>query len=106
VKLVRDRGVTSARAARNAHGVLLLVAQDRTDRKETYRTRDAAKADAFNHVERFYNTVQSHATIGNLSPLDFEKKAGSAYQPVHRTGSRPYLGVSNTGSRSIRLNLD
>lgn len=46
--------------------------------KKTYRTRDAARADVFDYIERFYNTVRRHSTIGYLSPVEFEKKAGSA----------------------------
>lgn len=45
--------------------------------KKTYR-RDAARADVFDYIERFYNTVQRHPTIGYLSPVEFEKKAGLA----------------------------
>lgn len=35
--------------------------------KKTYRTRDAARADVFDYIERFYNTVRRHSTIGYLS---------------------------------------
>jgi putative transposase len=50
---------------------------ERTARK-TYRTRDQAKADVFDYIERFYNAKQSHSTIGYLSPMEFEAKAGLA----------------------------
>ena len=33
-------------------------------RGKVYRTRDAARADVFDYVERFYNTVRRHSTIG------------------------------------------
>ena len=46
--------------------------------KQTYRTRDAARADVFDYIERFYNTVCRHSTIGYLSPVEFERKAGLA----------------------------
>jgi putative transposase len=36
---------------------------ERTARK-VYRTRDYAKADVFDYVERFYNPKRRHATIG------------------------------------------
>jgi putative transposase len=42
--------------------------------KKTYRTRDAARADVFDYIDRFYNTVRGHSTIGYLSPVDFEKR--------------------------------
>ena len=50
---------------------------ERTARK-TYRTRDEAKADVFDYIERFYNTKRRHSTIGYMSPMDFERKAGLA----------------------------
>lgn len=46
--------------------------------KKIYRTRDAARADVFDYIERFYNTVRRHSTIGYLSPVEFEKRAGLA----------------------------
>jgi putative transposase len=47
-------------------------------RGKVYRTRDAARADVFDYIERFYNTVRRHSTIGYLSPVDYEKQAGLA----------------------------
>ncbi len=43
--------------------------------RKTYRTRDQAKADVFDYIERFYNPTRRHSTLGYLSPMDFEKKA-------------------------------
>ena len=50
---------------------------ERTARK-TYRTRDEARADVFDYIERFYNSKRRHSTIGYLSPMEFEAKAGLA----------------------------
>jgi putative transposase len=50
---------------------------ERTARK-TYRTRTEAKADVFDYIERFYNPRRRHSTLGYLSPIEFEKKAGLA----------------------------
>ena len=36
---------------------------ERTAHK-TYRTRDEAKADVFDYIERFYNPRRGHSTIG------------------------------------------
>lgn len=47
-------------------------------RAKVYRTRDAARADVFDYVERFYNTIRRHSTIGYLSPAEFEMKVGLA----------------------------
>jgi putative transposase len=49
---------------------------ERTARK-TYRTRDAAKADVFDYIERFYNPRRRHSTLGYLSPVDYEKETES-----------------------------
>jgi putative transposase len=43
-----------------------------------YRTRDDAKADVFDYIERFYNPKRRHSTIGCLSPMEFERQAGFA----------------------------
>jgi putative transposase len=37
-------------------------------KKKVYRTRDAARADVFDYIERFYNTIRRHSTIGYLKP--------------------------------------
>jgi putative transposase len=47
-------------------------------RGKVYRTRDAARADVFDYIERFYNTVRRHSTIGYISPVEYEKQAGLA----------------------------
>ena len=47
-------------------------------RDMVYRTRDDARADVFDYIERFYNAVRRHSTIGYISPVDFEKKVGLA----------------------------
>ena len=38
-----------------------------------YRTRDDAKADLFDYIERLNYTTRRHSTIRYLSPVDFEK---------------------------------
>ncbi len=47
---------------------------ERTARK-TYRTRDDARADVFDYIERFYNPRRRHSKLGYLSPMEFEAKA-------------------------------
>src|SRR3972149_4264579 len=46
---------------------------ERTARR-TYRTLDQAKADAFDHIERFYNPKRRHSTLGYVSPMEFENQ--------------------------------
>ena len=50
---------------------------ERTARK-IYRTRNEARADVFDYIERFYNAIRRHSTIGYLSPVEFERKVGLA----------------------------
>jgi putative transposase len=49
---------------------------ERTSRK-VYRTRDEARADVFDYIERFYNQRRRHSTLDYLSPLDFEQQRRS-----------------------------
>lgn len=37
-----------------------------------YPTRNAARPDVFDYIERFYNPLRRHSTLGNLSPIAFE----------------------------------
>jgi putative transposase len=46
--------------------------------RRVYATRDEAKADVFDYVERFYNPRRRHSTLGYLSPVEFETAMGSA----------------------------
>jgi putative transposase len=50
---------------------------ERTAHK-SYHTRNEAKADVFDYIERFYNLVRRHSTIGYLSPVEFERRLGLA----------------------------
>jgi putative transposase len=50
---------------------------ERTARK-IYRTRNEARADVFDCIERFYNAIRRHSTFGYLSPVEFERKVGLA----------------------------
>ncbi len=47
---------------------------DRVSRRR-YRTRDEARADIFDYIERFYNPKRRHSTLGGLSPVEYEKRA-------------------------------
>jgi putative transposase len=50
---------------------------ERVDRK-VYRSRAEAKADVFNYIERFYNPKRQHSTLGYISPIELERRAGLA----------------------------
>jgi putative transposase len=43
--------------------------------RKVYRTRDDAKADVFDYIERFYNPERRHSAIGYVSPMEFEQTA-------------------------------
>ena len=45
---------------------------ERTARK-VYRTREQARADVFDYVERFYNSTRRHSTLGYVSPVQYEE---------------------------------
>ena len=45
---------------------------ERTARKAC-ATRDAARADVFDFMERFYNPIRRHSTLGYISPIEFEQ---------------------------------
>ena len=39
-----------------------------------YRTREEARADVFDYIERFYNPMRRHSTLGQISPVEFERR--------------------------------
>lgn len=47
--------------------------RERTRRRK-YRTRDEARADVFDYIERFYNRQRRHGYVGNISPMEFEER--------------------------------
>jgi len=46
--------------------------------RKVYRTRDQARADVFDYIERSYNPQRRHSTIGYLSPMEFERIAAAS----------------------------
>ena len=46
---------------------------ERTARK-VYCTRNEARADVFDYIERFYNPRRRHSKLGYLSPMEFEAR--------------------------------
>ena len=79
-RLLREIGVTcSMSRAGNvwdnavAESFFSTLKTERVHRRH-YATRDAARADIFDFIERFYNPTRRHSTLGNRSPLDFEQQ--------------------------------
>lgn len=46
--------------------------------KSNYSTRDHARADVFDYIERFYNPRRRHSTLHYLSPIRFEELHAAA----------------------------
>lgn len=38
---------------------------------QQYKTRAEARADIFDYIESFYNTIRRHSALGNVSPIEF-----------------------------------
>lgn len=43
--------------------------------RKVYRTRDEARAEVFDYIERFYNPRRRHSKLGDISPMEFEARA-------------------------------
>jgi transposase InsO family protein len=67
-------GPVGQRLARCGDGELRLLAEVRTDGAAD-RPRDKARAAVFDDIKSLYNAARRHATLGNLGPLEFEKRA-------------------------------
>lgn len=44
-------------------------------RRQTYATREEAKSDVFDYIERFYNRQRRHSYLDYVSPVAFEEQA-------------------------------
>ncbi len=42
--------------------------------REQFKTRQEAKTKIFEYIEVFYNRQRRHSTLGNVSPVDFERR--------------------------------
>lgn len=78
-RLLADQGITCSMSRKgdcwdNAamESFFSTLKTERTSRKR-YRTRDEARADVFDYIERFYNPRRRHSTLGQVSPDQFEK---------------------------------
>ena len=43
-------------------------------KRRKYKTRDEARADVFDYIERFYNRRRRHGYVGQISPAEFEER--------------------------------
>jgi putative transposase len=78
-KLLDDHGITCSMSRKgdcwdNAamESFFSTMKTERTS-KTNYTTRDEARADVFDYIERFYNHQRRHSTLGYMSPVEFER---------------------------------
>jgi putative transposase len=77
-RLLADQGITCSMSRKgecwdNAamESFFSSLKMERTNRTR-YSTRDQARADVFDYIERFYNSRRRHSTLGQVSPDQFE----------------------------------
>jgi putative transposase len=74
----RRRGLLKDKDERSIAAVAPNALKTEWIAKKVYRTRDDARADVFDYIEGFCNTVRRHSMIGYVSPVEFERKLGLA----------------------------
>ncbi len=57
-----------------------LLKRERVNRRR-YQTRQEARTDLCDYIERFYNRKRRHGSAGRMSPLDYEESVLN--QPLH-----------------------
>ena len=79
---LKDHGIVCSMSRRGnchdnavAESFYQLIKRERIRRK-IYATRAAARSDVFDYIEMFYNPKRRHGSAGDLSPVEFEKRAG------------------------------
>ena len=82
-RLLADQGITCSMSRKgdvwdNAamESFFSSLKLERVSRRR-YRTRDEARADLFDYIERFYNPRRRHSSIGKISPMEFERRLAS-----------------------------
>ena len=79
-RLRADQGVTCSMSRRGdccdyvvMESFFSTLKRERVYRQEQYVSRDQARADVIDYIERFYNPLRRHSTLGLVSPGQFEK---------------------------------
>ena len=71
-RLMADHSVTSSMSGSGnvwdnaAMGSFFLSLKIECIARKTYRTKDEAKVDVFDYIERFYNAKRRHSTINHM----------------------------------------
>ena len=88
-KLLLKHGVESSMSARGncydnavVESFFGILKRERV-RGMNYRTREEAQADIFDYIECFYNRKRRHGYLGNVSPVEFEKRASGQFESVY-----------------------
>jgi transposase InsO family protein len=78
--VLKEHGIECSMSARGScydnavvESFFSLLKRERV-RGQTYNTREEAKADIFDYIERFYNRTRSHTYLGYLSPVQYENQ--------------------------------
>ena len=78
--LLRRHGIACSMSARGScydnavvESFFATLKRERTRRRQ-YRTRDDARADVFDYIERFYNRERRHSYLGYLTPAEYEDR--------------------------------
>ena len=79
-ELLKKNGITCSMSDRGScydnavvESFFASLKRERTKRR-IYQTRNEARADVFDYIERFYNRKRRHGYVGNISPVQFEKR--------------------------------
>ena len=79
-RLLKRYGITCSMSRRGncfdnaaVESFFSLLKRERVYRRH-YRTREEARADIFDYIERFYNRQRRHGYVGDLSPVEFENR--------------------------------
>ena len=78
--LLKEYGIECSMSARGncydnaaVESFFSLLKRERVYRRH-YCTRDEARTDVFDYIERFYNRQRRHGYLGDLSPVEYEKR--------------------------------
>ena len=110
-RLLADNGITCSRSrAGNVwdnsamESFFSTLKTERTASK-VYRTRNEARADVFDYIERFYNPRRRHSKLGYISPMEFEARAMLANPALHAAGNSSVLHLPRHTNRWHRQEL-
>lgn len=88
-ELLRTNGITCSMSGKGScydnavvESFFASLKRERTKRRK-YRTRDEARADVFDYIERFYNRKRRHGYVGNISPVHYENRTLGLNSGVH-----------------------